>query len=138
MFALGEPNVGNSGGALDFAQKMLGTLGGGNRTSQNTTVANSNSISVNPTFVQSSGGTQSVAPSVGPTLANPSASGSSSAAGQDPSLSGLSGLGYRPTPYGNALYDPLNINGNQLPQNDMTLPLLAGGALLLFVLMQDS
>lgn len=137
MFALGEPNVGNSGGALDFAQKLLGGLGGGNRTSQNTTVANSNSISVNPTFVQSSGGTQSVAPSVGPTLANPSASGSSSAAGQDPSLSGLTGMGYRPTTYGNALYDPLNINGNQMPQTDLTLPLLAGGALLLFTLMQD-
>lgn len=137
MFGLGEVGTGTLGGAKDFAQRALGALGGGNRTSQNTTVSNASSVNVNPTFVQSSGGSPNVAPYVGPATASPSASGSSSAAGQDPSaMFGRTGVAYRQTPTGAALYDPLNTAGGGVVGDDLTLPLLLGAGLL-FLVMQD-
>lgn len=137
MFLGGDGNVGTMGGAGDFAQKLLGSLGGGNRTSQNTTVSNGVSVNVNPTFVQAGDGSPSVSPVNGGASSSPYASGTSSAAGQDPNaMYGRTGVAYRTTPTGNALYDPLNTLGGGAPQGDMTLPLLLGAAALFFV-MQD-
>jgi hypothetical protein len=136
VFGLGDVNTGSMGGAPDFVQRALGSLGGGNRTSQNTTVSNASAVNVNPTFVQSSGGSPSVAPYVGPSTASPSASGSSSAAGQDPSgMFGRTGVAYRTTPQGAAFYDPLNTAGGGVGGNgDLLLPLLLGAGLLFFAL----
>ena len=127
--------IGNAGGAQDFLQRALQSIGGGARTSQTTGVANNSTIQFNPTIVQSSGGNPTVAPSIGGASGAPTSSATSSAAGQDPSsLYSRSLPSYRTTPAGQPLYDPLNTMGGGMGGDDMTIPLLIGAGVLFFAL----
>jgi hypothetical protein len=135
----GLANIGSVPGSPDFVKNALGALasaGGGARTSLSVGGSNTLNASINPTFVQSTGGPVGVSPTIGGATATPSTSASSSAAGQDPSsLYNRNLPAYRTTPVGDPFYDPLNtLGGGVGGDGDLMLPILIGGALLLFVL----
>lgn len=133
----GSTGIGNLGGSADFAQKLLGQLGLGARTSQSVAAANSSNVQVNPTFVQTGSGSPSVSGSIGDASASPSASATSSAASQDPLRSTYNpSTLYRTTPVGSPTYDPLNQLGGNAGSGDLALPLLMGAGLL-FLILQD-
>lgn len=133
MPALGTvpTTTGGSGDFLEALSQKLGVLGGGNRSSsQSTAVGGNANVSVNPTIVNSYGGGAQASPyNYAPVSGSPSGSGSSSAAGSEtPSWLNTGALRSAPGAQPGAI-DP--ITGQMIGGSDLTLPLLLGGAALL-------
>lgn len=124
-----------SPGSDDFIARLLAGATGGGRTSLQASQSQATSVSVNPTIVNTGGGSPNVSPSVNaPTSSSPYTTGSAYAAGDPPSY--LNTTATRAVPGampGSVSVDPRT--GQPLGTDWTTPLLLGGGALLLYMFM---
>lgn len=129
-------NIPTQGGVDDYVQRLLGGVTGGARTSMQVSQSQVTSVSVNPTIVNTGGGSPNVSPSVNaPITSSPYTTGSAYATGDPPSY--LNTTATRAVPGampGTVSVDPRT---GQAIGTDWTMPALLGGAALLAYMLWD-